>query len=133
MEYFIWIGLFAPLAGFLSLVASSFVVPRLGAGLIACFTILLSFTCFCILLFNNTYNTDQLKNFYLYTLIPIQSIQANFSIHLDHLSMLMCLIVTGVGFLIHVYSIGYMEHDRDIARYFAFLNFFVFAMLLLVL
>ena len=45
----------------------------------------------------------------------------------------MTLIITGVGFLIHVYSIGYMEHDEDFARYFAFMNFFVFAMLLLVL
>ena len=45
----------------------------------------------------------------------------------------MTLIITGIGFLIHVYSIGYMDHEEDFARYFACLNFFVFAMLLLVL
>src|SRR6202011_5798105 len=43
------------------------------------------------------------------------------------------LIITGVGFLIHVYSIGYMDGDRAFARFFAFMNFFVFAMLTLVL
>ncbi len=45
----------------------------------------------------------------------------------------MTLIITGVGFLIHVYSNGYMEHDEDFARYFSCMNLFVFSMLLLVL
>jgi NADH-quinone oxidoreductase subunit L len=52
---------------------------------------------------------------------------------LDPLSSAMLLFVTGVGFLIHVYSLGYMAHDRGFARYFAYLNLFMFAMILLVL
>jgi NADH-quinone oxidoreductase subunit L len=52
---------------------------------------------------------------------------------LDPLSSVMILVVTGVGFLIHVYSIGYMHHDKGIRRYFLYMNLFVFAMLLLVL
>ena len=52
---------------------------------------------------------------------------------LDPLSAVMILVVTGVGFLIHVYSIGYMHEDQAYARYFLFLNLFIFAMLLLVL
>ena len=52
---------------------------------------------------------------------------------MDHLSALMALVVTGVGFLIHVYSIGYMADDPAYARYFAYLNLFVASMLLLVL
>jgi NADH-quinone oxidoreductase subunit L len=52
---------------------------------------------------------------------------------IDPLSVVMCLIITGVGFLIHVYSIGYMRGDRGFARYFCFLNLFIFAMLNLVL
>ena len=52
---------------------------------------------------------------------------------LDHLSGLMILIVTGVGFLIHVYSAGYMAHEEGFYRYFAYLNLFVFFMLTLVL
>jgi NADH-quinone oxidoreductase subunit L len=56
-----------------------------------------------------------------------------FGLQLDPLSLLWALIITGVGGLIHVYSIGYMWSDRAIARFFAYLNFFVFAMLTLVL
>jgi NADH-quinone oxidoreductase subunit L len=52
---------------------------------------------------------------------------------LDPLSAVMILVVSGVGFLIHVYSIGYMHHDKGFSRYFLYLNLFVFAMLLLVM
>ncbi len=56
-----------------------------------------------------------------------------FSILIDRLSVIMLLVVTGVGFLIHVYSIGYMHHEPDHSRFFSYLNLFVFFMLLLVL
>ena len=52
---------------------------------------------------------------------------------LDNLSAVMLLIILGVGFLIHVYSVGYMRHDKSKARYFSYLNLFIFAMLILVL
>ncbi len=52
---------------------------------------------------------------------------------LDPLSSVLLLVVTGVGFLIHVYSVGYMEHDRDYARFFVYLNLFMAMMLMLVL
>ncbi|HEX2160654.1 MAG TPA: NADH-quinone oxidoreductase subunit L, partial [Thermoleophilaceae bacterium] len=55
------------------------------------------------------------------------------AILVDPLSVFMCLVVTGVSFLIHVYSVAYMESDRSYKRFFAYLNFFVFSMLLLVL
>ena len=55
------------------------------------------------------------------------------SILVDPLSVFMILVVTGVSTLIHLYSISYMDGDRGFARYFAYLNFFVFSMLLLVL
>jgi NADH-quinone oxidoreductase subunit L len=57
----------------------------------------------------------------------------DFGLLMDPLALLWVLIITGVGFLIHVYSIGYMEGDKAFARFFAYLNFFVFAMLTLVL
>lgn len=57
----------------------------------------------------------------------------DFGLLLDPLSLLWALVITGVGFLIHVYSIGYMDGDRGFARFFAYMNFFVFAMLTLVL
>ncbi len=65
--------------------------------------------------------------------MPVGSLQLDVALQLDQLSMLMALIVTGVGSLIHVFSIGYMRADPGYARYFAYLNLFVFFMLVLVL
>jgi NADH-quinone oxidoreductase subunit L len=59
--------------------------------------------------------------------------RADLSILVDPLSVFMCLVVSGVSFLIHVYSVAYMAGDRGYVRYFAYLNYFVFSMLLLVL
>jgi NADH-quinone oxidoreductase subunit L len=61
------------------------------------------------------------------------SFSADFGIYLDQLSLVMMLVVTGVGFLIHVYSVGYMEHEGGYYRYFSYLNLFMFFMLTLVL
>ena len=55
------------------------------------------------------------------------------AILLDPLSMTMCMFVTGVSTLIHLYSIGYMKGDRDYSKFFIYLNLFVFSMLVLVL
>jgi NADH-quinone oxidoreductase subunit L len=61
------------------------------------------------------------------------SFSAEFGIYLDQLSLVMMLVVTGVGFIIHVYSVGYMEHEGGYYRYFSYLNIFMFFMLTLVL
>ncbi len=65
--------------------------------------------------------------------LPVGSLQVDAALQLDQLSMLMTLIITGVGTLIHIFSIGYMKADAGYARYFAYLNLFVFFMLILVL
>ncbi|MGC8827843.1 MAG: NADH-quinone oxidoreductase subunit L, partial [Anaerolineae bacterium] len=69
----------------------------------------------------------------LFTWISAGSFRVEFSLLLDPLSALMAVVVTGVSFLIHIYSIGYMAEDPRYARYFTYLNLFVFAMLILVL
>jgi len=69
----------------------------------------------------------------LFSWIESGSFKAAAGLQVDPLSSLMILIVTGVGFLIHVYSIGYMHHDKGYHRYFCYLNLFTFSMLLLVL
>jgi NADH-quinone oxidoreductase subunit L len=69
----------------------------------------------------------------LYQWIGSGAFSVDIGFLLDPLSSVMILVVTGVGFLIHVYSIGYMHHDGGFRRYFLYLNLFVFAMLLLVL
>ena len=67
------------------------------------------------------------------TWIRVGSFSVDFGLYLDHLSLVMMLVVTGVGFLIHVYSVAYMEHEGGYYRFFAYLNFFMFFMLTLVL
>ncbi|MFD9332876.1 NADH-quinone oxidoreductase subunit L [Streptomyces sp. NPDC060028] len=69
----------------------------------------------------------------LYTWIPVEGFQADMAFQLDQLSMTFVLLISGVGTLIHVYSIGYMEHDERRRRFFGYLNLFVAAMLLLVI
>ncbi|MEU9377151.1 NADH-quinone oxidoreductase subunit L [Streptomyces sp. NPDC048255] len=68
----------------------------------------------------------------LFTWIPVEGFQADMAFQLDQLSMTFVLLISGVGTLIHVYSIGYMEHDEHRRRFFGYLNLFVAAMLLLV-
>jgi NADH-quinone oxidoreductase subunit L len=70
---------------------------------------------------------------HLFTYVPIGGLRVQADLFLDPLSSAFTLLVTGVGTLVHVYSIGYMEHDRDRRRFFAYLNLFLASMLLLVL
>ena len=69
----------------------------------------------------------------LFTWISVGSFNVDAGLLLDQLSIAFVLLITGVGTLIHVYSIAYMSHDNDRRRFFAYLNFFIAAMLLLVL
>ncbi|MEU9447195.1 NADH-quinone oxidoreductase subunit L [Streptomyces sp. NPDC048277] len=70
---------------------------------------------------------------HLWTWISVGSFQADVTFRLDQLSMTFVLLITGVGSLIHLYSVGYMEHDERRRRFFGYLNLFLAAMLLLVL
>jgi NADH-quinone oxidoreductase subunit L len=67
------------------------------------------------------------------TWIDVGSLHVNFSFVLDQLSLVMLLVVTGVGFLIHIYSVGYMGHEQGYWRFFSYLNLFMFFMTVLVL
>jgi NADH-quinone oxidoreductase subunit L len=69
----------------------------------------------------------------LYEWFGTGALHVDVAFFFDPLAAVMCLVVTGVGFLIHVYSVGYMHGDRSYARYFTYLNLFAFAMLILVL
>ncbi|MFC4465043.1 NADH-quinone oxidoreductase subunit L [Streptomyces xiangluensis] len=70
---------------------------------------------------------------HLFSWVPVEGFQADVAFQLDQLSMTFVLLISGVGSLIHVYSIGYMEHDERRRRFFGYLNLFLAAMLLLVL
>jgi NADH-quinone oxidoreductase subunit L len=68
-----------------------------------------------------------------WTYVHTAGVNVDMQVLVDPLSVFMCLVVSGVSFLIHLYSVAYMESDAGYRRYFAYLNFFVFSMLLLVL
>src|SRR5262249_45351065 len=70
---------------------------------------------------------------HLWTWIQVGKFRADFALAMDRLSGLYVLFVTFVGFLIHLFAVGYMHEDRGFYRFFAFLNLFMFAMLTLVL
>ncbi|WP_455361283.1 NADH-quinone oxidoreductase subunit L [Streptomyces sp. SYSU K21746] len=70
---------------------------------------------------------------HLFSWIPVEGFQADVAFQLDQLSMTFVLLITGVGTLIHLYSIGYMAHDERRRRFFGYLNLFLAAMLLLVI
>ncbi|MGZ9152000.1 MAG: NADH-quinone oxidoreductase subunit L [Candidatus Binatia bacterium] len=69
----------------------------------------------------------------VYTWIQSGSFQVNFAFQVDALTAVMLLVVTGIGLLIHIYSLGYMGHDPDMVRFFIYLNLFIFFMLVLVM
>ncbi|MFC8916726.1 NADH-quinone oxidoreductase subunit L [Streptomyces sp. NPDC057116] len=76
---------------------------------------------------------DRALHQHLFAWVPVESFRADIAFQLDQLSMTFVLLITGVGTLIHVYSIGYMAHDERRRRFFGYLNLFLAAMLLLVL
>ncbi len=133
MELLLAAGLLFPLIGFLILLASSEKISRKLTGFIGCSSILLAFVCFVYLLVTLLSSGNNALDVTLFNWLSFPMISADFALRADSLSLFMTLIITGVGFLIHLYSNGYMEHDADYARFFACMNFFVFAMLLLVL
>ncbi len=68
-----------------------------------------------------------------FTWFALDDFKVNFSFQIDQLSLIMMMIVTGIGALIHLYSIGYMSHDKGFYKFFSYLNLFIFSMLLLVM
>lgn len=133
MDILLYTGLFVPLCSFLLLLFGSPYLSRKIAGIIGSGSILIAFLCFVRLLFLYTSQSLDPLDFILFKWISVPAFSADFALRLDPLSLVMTLIITGVGFLIHVYSNGYMDEDPDYSRFFACMNFFVFSMLLLVL
>ena len=130
-----WI-LLAPLAGFAlnGLFGKKFLGEKTG-GVLASLAILVSFILACMALSDllKLPAENRLLRDNIYTWISAGSFIVDAAFRFDPLSTVMALIVTGVSFLIHVYSIGYMKGDAGYSRYFAYLNLFVFFMLTLVL
>ncbi len=124
-----------PLAG---TVINGFLGKRLNksiVGFVGCAAIGLSFILAVLVLFDLLKLSPEHRVFEkeYFTWIGSGTFEAIAGLQVDPLSVVMILVVTGVGFLIHVYSIGYMHEDESFYRYFTYLNLFTFSMLLLVL
>jgi NADH-quinone oxidoreductase subunit L len=121
----------AALNGFFGKRLSKGLIGTVGAGTVL-FSFAISVGAFWQMMqISDPHGLPVITNYF--TWIQAGSFQANFGFMLDHLSGLMILVVAGVGFLIHVYSIGYMHDDPGFYRFFAYLNLFMFSMLTLVL
>ncbi len=119
-----------PLLGFLVIALGQKRMPGTFAGILASALVLGSFIVSLLLFFNFT---GEAQVVHLFTWIDSFNLSVPFSFLIDQISLVMLLIVTGVGFLIHLYSIGYMKGDDGFARFFSYLNLFIFFMLILVL
>ncbi len=108
--------------------------PRSVSNLMACLAIAGSFLVTAFGLWSITQQPAQAYFFQkVFTWISVGDFQVNFGLMFDHLSAVMCLTVTLVGLLIHIYATGYMAHDPGYARFFTYMNLFMFMMLTLVL
>ncbi|ABK98270.1 NADH-quinone oxidoreductase subunit L [Pelobacter propionicus] len=121
-----------PLLGFLFNGLFGNRLPRWVVSTIACGLPALSFLV-TLVLYSSLVATGQPIAETLYTWVALDPLNVDVAFYLDQASAVMCLVVTGVGTLIHLYSVGYMSHDEDQPRYFAYLNLFLFFMLMLVL
>jgi NADH-quinone oxidoreductase subunit L len=121
-----------PLLGFLILGLGFRSIPRKAAAFIGPGTVLISFILSVFVFFNFRHLATSLPHGLL-PWIHIGPLDIPFSFLIDPLSCLMLLVVTGVGFIIHVYSVGYMRDDPGFNRFFSYMNLFVFSMLLLVM
>lgn len=133
----IWLVPLLPLIGFLINGLGRNILPKSMVGVIGSGVVLLSFLLSCGV-FADVYAARKLGetatfSHQVFDWFSVANLHVTLSFLVDPLSSIMLLIVTGIGFLIHVYSIGYMSKDPGFGKFFAYLNLFVFFMLLLVL
>ncbi len=129
----VWLIPFLPLIGFLINGLGRKHLSKTLAGVIGSGVILISFIVSVWVFFNVKNGNTYVAHYFDF--INAASLKIGFDFQIDQLSSIFLLIITGVGFLIHVYSTSYMhdEEPKDFAKYFAYLNLFVFSMLLLVM
>lgn len=122
-----------PLAGFLALVLTRGRLPRQIAGVIGVGSVALSFLLAAAISIEFLGSGLESHSQMLWIWMSVGNFSPGFSFYLDGLTVVMLLIITGVGFLIHLYSVGFMADDPGFARFFAYMNLFIASMLVLVL
>lgn len=133
MIQFVWLVPLLPMIGFLINGVGRKHMSKPMISIIGCGVLLASFVISVLIFFEVQKGNTRVISFFDF--ISFDKVHIPFSFQVDQLSSLFLLIITGVGFLIHVYSTSYMNEEKDehFGRYFAYLNLFVFSMLLLVL
>jgi NADH-quinone oxidoreductase subunit L len=135
LELFAWLTLLFPLAGCIAIALAGRTLPRRGAGYLGTGALALSFASAIgtlLALLDQDHEHRQVVAV-AWDYANSVGVDAQLSLLVDPLSVFMILVVSGVSTLIHLYSISYMDSDRGYVRFFAYLNYFVFSMLLLVL
>ena len=132
MENLVYAIILLPLVGFIINGLFGKHLPKIVVGSLATLVVFASFVITTSIFFS--FNDDSapvvIKAFEWFR---VNGIQVNFGFQVDQLSLMMVMIITGIGSLIHLYSIGYMSHDKGFYKFFTYLNLFIFSMLLLVL
>jgi len=131
MDNYIWLIPVLPLAGFIINGLGRNTLSKAATGFIGSLLVFISFGlsvgAFLQVKSSGAFNVQ------LFNWFSMGELKISFAFLIDQLSSLMLLIITGVGFLIHLYSVGYMKDDAGYGKFFAYLNLFVFFMLLLVM
>ncbi len=132
MEKYIYIALFAPLVGSLVAALFSMQTKMLFTGWFTSFMLAVSMYASLHLLYF-VYTTDTTLHVNLFDWIVVGNLDIPFGFLVDQVSVVMMCVVTVVSTMVHIHSIGYMEHDSGFNRYFSYLSAFVFSMLVLVM
>jgi len=135
VSFWAWLVLLFPLLGSIVIALGYRALPQKAAGMIGTAAIGLSFACGVAALLSLLGESPDARHHAssLWDYASVAGLDIKLGIYLDQLSVFMVLVVTGVSTLIHLYSYGYMQSDEGYHRFFSYLNFFVFSMLLLVL
>ncbi|MCW3162673.1 NADH-quinone oxidoreductase subunit L [Chryseobacterium oryctis] len=132
MENLVYAIVLLPLLGFLINGLFGKSLPKILVGSLATAVVFGSF-CIAVSLFLNFSSESQPVIIRAFEWFRVNGVQVNFGFQIDQLSLMMVMIITGIGSLIHLYSIGYMSHDKGFYKFFTYLNLFIFSMLLLVM
>jgi NADH-quinone oxidoreductase subunit L len=124
MTDLIWLVPTLPLVGFVVNTLLGRRLSRRWVGLVACGTVGVAAALSLALAFHLTGLLERQLHQELFTWIGVGEFNVSVSFLLDPLSAVMILVVTWIGFLIHIYSVGYMGEDRNYSRFFAYLNLF---------
>ncbi|MDR7796703.1 NADH-quinone oxidoreductase subunit L [Riemerella anatipestifer] len=132
MENIVYAIVLFPLLGFLINGLLGKRLPKIVVGGLATAVVFVSFllSVYIFTQFNSDSPALVVKAFEWFR---VNGMQVNFGFQVDQLSLMMMMIITGIGSLIHLYSIGYMSHDEGFYKFFTYLNLFIFSMLLLVM